>query len=195
MRYDRRVNYTAEKDRHFASLMRRAQDGDGSAYVQLLKELMPLLRQIVRRHRSFLQRTDIEDIVQDISLSLHAVRATYDPDRPFLPWLMAIARNRMTDDARRYIRRASHEVPDSSEPVTFSDEGANIDVGEYRDPAALRRAIQRLPKGQRQAIEMLKLKEMSLKEASALSGVSIGALKVAVHRGIIALRKALSKDD
>ena len=46
----------------------------------------------------------------------------------------------------------------------------------------------RLPEGQRQAIEMLKLKEMSLKEASAASGQSVGALKVAVHRGIKALR-------
>jgi RNA polymerase sigma-70 factor, ECF subfamily len=48
-----------------------------------------------------------------------------------------------------------------------------------------------LPPGQRQAIELLKLRELSLKEASAVSGASVGALKVAVHRGIAALRKAL----
>ena len=51
-----------------------------------------------------------------------------------------------------------------------------------------RQHLARLPEGQRQAIEMLKLKEMSLKEASAASGQSVGALKVAVHRGIKALR-------
>jgi RNA polymerase sigma-70 factor (ECF subfamily) len=38
---------------------------------------------------------------------------------------------------------------------------------------------------------MVKLREMSLKEASAASGMSVAALKVAVHRGIGALRKAL----
>ena len=41
---------------------------------------------------------------------------------------------------------------------------------------------------------MLKLRQMSLKEASpAASGMSIGALKISVHRGIAALRKVLAK--
>jgi len=39
---------------------------------------------------------------------------------------------------------------------------------------------------------MLKLREMSLKEAAAASGLSVAALKVAVHRGMKALRKVLS---
>ena len=59
---------------------------------------------------------------------------------------------------------------------------------------ALRRAIQDLPPGQRDAIEMLKLREMSLKEAAAASGTSVGALKVSVHRAIATLRKALTKE-
>ena len=40
---------------------------------------------------------------------------------------------------------------------------------------------------------MLKLQELSLKEAAAVSGTSVGALKVSVHRAMSALRKALSK--
>jgi len=79
-------------------------------------------------------------------------------------------------------------------PVTFSDDGANIDTDGYRDPEALRRAIRDLPPGQRDAIELLKLREMSLKEAAAASGTSIGALKVSVHRAIATLRKALIKE-
>jgi RNA polymerase sigma-70 factor (ECF subfamily) len=39
---------------------------------------------------------------------------------------------------------------------------------------------------------MVKMREMSLKEASAASGMSVAALKVAVHRGVGALRKALN---
>ena len=52
----------------------------------------------------------------------------------------------------------------------------------------LRRAVEGLPAGQRRAITMLKLEEMSLKEASAKSGMSVTSLKVATHRGIKALR-------
>jgi RNA polymerase sigma factor (sigma-70 family) len=184
---------STKKERHLGALMQSAQNGDASSYAQLLKEITPLLRYVIRRQRSFLSAEDIEDLVQDILLSLHAVRATYDPERPFLPWLMAITRNRMVDSARRYGRRAAHEVQVENLEVTFSDEAANIDAAAYGDPEALRQAIETLPRGQREAIQMLKLREMSLKEAAAASGTSIGALKVSVHRAIASLRKALSK--
>src|SRR3546814_11678098 len=90
--------------------MRSAQDGDRTAYARLLGEVSPLLRQIVRRRYCFLQPSDIEDIVQEILLSLHVARATYDPQRPFLPWLMALARNRMADGARCHARRSRREI-------------------------------------------------------------------------------------
>jgi RNA polymerase sigma-70 factor (ECF subfamily) len=56
---------------------------------------------------------------------------------------------------------------------------------------ALGRAIECLPPDQRQTITMLKLKEMSLKEAAAASGRSISSLKVATHRAIKSLRRLL----
>jgi RNA polymerase sigma-70 factor (ECF subfamily) len=55
-------------------------------------------------------------------------------------------------------------------------------------------AIANLPRGQRDAIEMLKLREMSLKEAASASGMSVAALKVAVHRGMKTLRKTMSAE-
>ena len=79
-------------------------------------------------------------------------------------------------------------------PVTISNEGTNIDTGEYRDPEVLRQAIMALSPGQRDAIEMLKLREISLKEAAAARRTSIGALKVSVHRAMATLRRALIKE-
>src|SRR5262245_6796296 len=181
-------------DHVVATLMQAAQGGNTQAYLLLLKEITPRLRQIVRGQRRFLKIADIEDLVQDVLLSVHAVRATYDPRRPFMPWLMAITRHRLADAARRHTRRAAHEVQVENVPVTFSDEGANIDNDGYRDPEALRHAIRALPSGQRDAIELLKLREMSLKEAAAARGTSIGALKVSVHRAMATLRRALIKD-
>jgi RNA polymerase sigma factor (sigma-70 family) len=183
-------------DRHadFSALMCAAQDGDKAAYSALLREVTPLLRRLVRQKRSFLQLQDIEDLVQDILLSLHAVRATYDPTRPFLPWLTAIAHNRIADGGRRHLRRAAHEIAVEKYPETFDHDATNP-VGEgYGDPQALRQAIDKLPQGQRQAIEMLKLRELSLKEAAAASGMSVGALKVSVHRAIKSLRIALTAE-
>lgn len=179
-------------NRPYETLMQAAQDGDSQAYLYLLKKITPRLQQMVRGQRRFLDATDIDDIVQDILVSLHAVRATYDPRRPFMPWLMAIARNRLADSGRRHARQHAHEVQVDELPVTICEDETNR-VDSYGDPEALHRAIKILPPGQREAIEMLKLREMSLMEASSLSGTTTGALKVSVHRAMRTLRKVLDK--
>lgn len=186
------MTHSTEQDQHLARLMQSAQDGDRRAYAALLSEVAALARQMVRRRFAFLQPQDVEDLVQDILLSVHAARSTYDPGRPFLPWLAAIARNRVADGARRYTRRTANELTSDRLPETFPAEQANMPQGRYGDAEALAQAMADLPPGQRQAIELIKLGEMSLKEASAVSGMSVGALKVAVHRGIAALRRALT---
>ena len=61
------------------------------------------------------------------------------------------------------------------------------------DTTALHEAIEHLPPDQRQAIRLLKLKEMSLKEAALATGRSVSALKAATHRAIKSLRKILKE--
>ena len=185
------MSETSDQDKRLARLMGDAQGGDAAAYAGLLSEVAPLVRRVVRRRLSRLQPHDIEDIVQDVLLSLHAARATYDPARPFLPWLMGLTRHRVADAARRRARRLDNEVGRDPLPETFSADGTNMPDETYGDGQALSQAMADLPSGQRRAIQLTKLQEMSLKEAAAVSGTSIGALKVAVHRGISALRKAL----
>lgn len=177
-----------------AALMRAAQGGDAIAYARFLKLLAPVVRRNVRSLRRFLSADDIEDIVQDVLISVHTVRSTYDPGRPLIPWVLAIMRNRIVDAARRYVRRSAHEIQVNEFPVTFADEDANIETDVYGDPDALKQAIRELPAGQREAVEMLKLRQLSLKEAAAASGTSVGALKVSVHRAISALRRSLAKE-
>jgi RNA polymerase sigma factor (sigma-70 family) len=181
-------------DDQFRQLMRAAQGGDGDAYRALLTALSPRIRRIVRSRRAFLDADDVEDLVQDVLLSVHAVRATYDPSRPFMPWLLAIVRNRLADAARRYVRQQAHEVHVDDPHVTFADAAAKSHDEGTADLEALAQAVRGLPAGQRQAIELLKLQEMSLKEAAAATGVSVGALKVATHRAMATLRRMLGAD-
>jgi RNA polymerase sigma factor (sigma-70 family) len=179
----------ARKDQELAALMRRAQDGDRIAYASLLREVLPILKRVVQARLGFRPAMDREDLVQEILLSLHAARATYDPERAFIPWLMTIAHNRMVDQARRNSRRSANEVAVDEYPAHLADESTSGD--NYGDPEELRRAIKTLPRGQRSAIELLKLREMSLKEASRATGMSVSALKVSVHRAIKTLRASL----
>ncbi len=179
-------------DDRFERLMAAAQVGDAEAYAALLEAVAPRVRQVVRRQRGFAGPEDVEDLVQDVLLSLHVARATYDPGRPFIPWLMAIVRYRLADGARRYVRQAAHEVAVDDMAVTFADVAANTIEAEAGDTRALQEAVDALPAGQRQAIKLLKLRELSLKEAEAATGVSSGALKVATHRAMTALRRILA---
>lgn len=178
----------AVHDIDWTILMARAQDGDAVAYLRLLEEVTPYLRSLAaRRHRD---RSDIEDAVQDVLLTVHSIRHTYDPARPFGPWLVAIANRRFVDRLRRQGRARAREAPLTKEHETFLDPQANLE--ERSDRRRLEGAIDNLPPMQRQAIRLLKLKEMSLKEAATASGMSIASLKVATHRALISLRKMLT---
>ena len=178
-----------EGTRDWSRLMLRAQDGDRQAYRALLEDITPYLRTLAKR--CFKQPNDIEDVVQDILLTVHMVRHAYDPSRSFGPWLLAIANRRIVDRVRREARQRAREIKLAREHETFDDHAANLDETRY-DEAALNETIERLPPEQRQAIRMLKLNEMSLKEAAAASGRSISALKVATHRAVKSLRKMLT---
>lgn len=169
-------------------LMARAQDGDREAYRTLLTEIEPYVRSIAIRYLN--SSSDLEDAVQDVLMTVHSIRQTYDPKRPFGPWLVAIAHRRIIDQLRRQTRRRSRETELSTEHETFAAPPTKM-FGEKSVELALVGAIDKLPPDQRDAIRMMKLKEMSLKEASQASGRSISALKVATHRAIRNLRKLL----
>jgi RNA polymerase sigma factor (sigma-70 family) len=179
------------KNAHLVELMRAAQTGNTEAYERLLHEVTPIVRHLVRQQRGFLGPDGVEDLVQEVLLSLHVVRATYDPQRPFMPWLLAIVRNRLADGARRHARTSAHEIGLADLDVTFYADNTNLMGEGYGDSQALHHAIEALPAGQRLAIELLKLREMSLKEAAAASGTTAGALKVATHRAMAALRRLM----
>jgi RNA polymerase sigma-70 factor, ECF subfamily len=180
----------ANRARDWSGLMARAQDGDRHAYRELLKDITPYLRALASR--CFREPSDTEDALQDVLLTVHAIRHTYDPGRPFGPWLVAIANRRIIDRLRRQIRARSREIELSAKHETFSPDGANFHFDDASvDSAALHAAITTLPSDQREAISLLKLKEMSLKEAALASGRSVSALKVATHRAIKSLRKRL----
>src|SRR6516162_6675241 len=177
-----------DRDRDRAMLMARAQAGEREAYRRLLEDITPFIRALASRRLR--DPSEVEDAVQDVLLTVHVIRHTYDPSRPFAPWLPAIANRRIIDRLRSRARSNLRQTHLSPKHETFLVAEPKL---EYTGPdaAALRTAIDGLPSGQRQAIKLLKLEEMSLKEAAAQSGMSIAALKVATHRAVSSLRKML----
>jgi RNA polymerase sigma-70 factor (ECF subfamily) len=189
----RRAHTTfAAKDGQLSALMSAAQRGDQLAYAKLLREVIPLLRRLLRSRFRCLQAADCDDLIQDVMLSLHRSMAKYDPGRAFVPWLTAIARNRAIDRARRCARLSTNETLVDEWTAIETQGGFGPYENEYSDPAALWRAMKQLPAGQYAAIVLMKIRGLSSRDAASVTGMSKGALRVAAHRAVKTLRRSLS---
>lgn len=172
--------------------MELAQKGDRAAYQSVLMSITPYLRALSRRFLG--QEQDAEDVVQEILIVVHDIRHTYEPGRPFKPWLSTIATRRCIDLLRRRTRRLQHEIAEHGELESI---GSTIETPEEllsRQQAgrSLKGAVDSLPGRQREAIRLLRLRELSLHEAAAESEQSVGSLKVACHRALKALQRAMT---
>lgn len=176
-----------------ATAMAAAQGGDAAAYRRLLNACLPVIAGMARAQG--VRGEAVDDVVQDTLLTIHRARASYDPARPFLPWLRAITQRRAIDRLRRAGRRP-HEVHDPLAYEAHADSGPAPGTRLEADQrnAELARAVAALPDGQRQAVEQLAYAERSLEEAAALTGRTKGALKVNLHRALKALRGTLARD-
>ncbi len=177
----------AEQDNaRWGALLASAQRGDSGAYRLFLEAVTPFIRALARRRSRDDERA--EDVVQDSLITLHRIRHTYTPGRPVKPWIAAIVARRAIDAARRETRITRAEVDAPLAYETFADPAANQEEsGEARH--LLERLLPSLSDKEKEAVELVKLREMSLAEASDHSGQSVGALKVNVHRAIARMRK------
>ena len=69
-----------------------------------------MIGRMIRRQMAGASPSDQEDLLQEVLMSVHAARATYDPARPFIPWLKAIVVNRVIDFVRRQKRHAAGQA-------------------------------------------------------------------------------------
>lgn len=167
-----------------------AQAGDGVAYHRFLENAVPFLRQIIRR--AGCREEEVEDVVQDTLLTIHQVRHTYDPSRPVKPWLTALARRRSMDSLRKTYNRRNRETLDDVVHETFHDRAANQSEDDILTARDLDRLTAALPPRQREAVTLIRVRGLTLAQASVLTGQSVNALKVSVHRGLKALRAGLA---
>lgn len=173
--------------------MANAQAGDRASYAKLLAAAAPYLRRVALR--AGVPDSAADDVVQSALIGAHAARHSYDPSRPLKPWLAAIARRRAIDWRRRETGATRHQVALDDQALAAFGTDETVRAVASRDEAReLRRHVDALPARQRTAIELLKFREMDLKEASALSGISVGALKIATHRAVQRLRAIMSSD-
>ena len=167
----------------WTELMLAARSGDARAYDRFLKVIAPVLRAAARAGlaRAGLPLADAEDVLQEILLAVHLKRGSWDPALPVGPWLRAIARHKLIDALRRRGRRVDLPIEDFAEILPAAD---SAEPGLARD---VERGLMALPAGQREAVRAIAVEGASIGEAARRLGLSEGATRVALHRGLKAI--------
>lgn len=173
--------------RLWQELAEKAQGGDKRAYSHLLKDLSVYVRRYLVGQ---LANPDwVDDITQDVLISVHKSLHTYSSDRAFMPWLHAIIQFRKTDFLRKHykVRKTKESVKENRD--IFDQNVTNpVGMGEIRDIEA---ALRELPEKQRIIVEDMKIHGYSAKEVAKKLGMTDTAVKVSAHRAINKLKDKL----
>jgi RNA polymerase sigma-70 factor (ECF subfamily) len=162
--------------------------GDAPAYHRFLAALSAHLRAFFRR-RLARRPDDVEDLVQETLLAVHHSRHTYRADQPLTAWVHTIARYKLVDHFRAHARHEALNDPLDEEMEIFA--ASDTDAADARRD--LEQMLQVLPERQRRALVMVKLAGASVAETAQATGMTEGAVKVGVHRGLKALAARFGK--
>jgi len=181
-------NRVADNTDNLAALMKQSLNGDQRAYAELLRETSRFLRPFLARRLSF--TNEVDDLLQEILISIHKARHTYDGKRPYKPWVYAIAKFRLQDYLRAHYSDQLHHAVDFDEleeslhePVTETGFSYESISGE----------VQKLPEKQAAILRLLHQDGYTAKEVAEKLGMNESAVKVAAHRAYKVLRSKLER--
>jgi len=180
-----------ESDEHrWSLLMVSAQAGNESDYRQLLKELAEVISKFLWSrfgHHHF-----IEDCVQESLIGIHQARHTYDPKRPFRPWLFAIVRNKAIDFLRKNRTMVkAHEHFQREQEILSQPSSQSVSLCEITEG----RLLESLSIQHREVLVLTKIIGFSIAETAERLGISESAVKVRVHRAVRKLQQQLERDE
>ncbi len=121
--------------------------------------------------------------MQEILLAVHLKRHTWKETEPLSPWVRAIARYKTVDAMRR--RGWHFHVPIDDFAETLASDDAEPGPSERE----VNRKLDRLTARQRDVVRAVTVAGCSIGEAADRLGMTPGAARVALHRGLSALAK------
>lgn len=180
----------SDRDAQWAAQMRAGLTGDAEAYAAVLRALAMFLRVEVKRGfaRYGNSGADVEDVVQETLLALHLKRETWRQDEPLVPWVRAIARNKLIDSLRRGGRRINVPIEDFEDTLAAPEPEHHLSERDAAD------VLSHLNGRQREIVEAISINGASIRETAQKYDISEGAVRVALHRGLATLAKAYRAD-
>jgi RNA polymerase sigma-70 factor (ECF subfamily) len=182
--------------RALTAVMDRYAKGEDNAFDELYRLAAPRVRGFLVRLSGDVALAD--DLTQETFLRVHRARGAFAAGAAAVPWILAIARNALRDNARRAQARPSLR---SSTPM--EDEGpVNEAAPDERGDEVLvaremlqivQRTLGDMPTLHREAFVLIRFEGLSVSEAAAILGATEGAVKVRAFRAYEALRGALGR--
>ena len=131
-------------------------------------------------------KEQVEDLVQEVLISIHRKRDLYDVNQPLLPWVYTIARYKLIDSLRAEKRR-----PECVEWVEKFDsisatEGSLLELEQAQQSETL---LEGLSSNQKEILKLAKGEDVPLNEIAEKMEMSLSAVKVSVHRSLKFIRK------
>ena len=149
---------------------------------------------------SKIQDRDItEDIFQDTFIKVIRTlkRGNYNEQGKFLPWVMRISHNLIIDHFRKNNRMRLFKNTDEFDIFSvISDGNLNAEKQLIKEQVLsdVKELVKELPQEQREVLEMRIYKDMSFKEISENTGVSINTALGRMRYALINLRKIIEKN-
>ena len=168
--------------------MRQAVNGDKRSYAVLLQETARFLRPFLAKRLNF--SNEVDDVLQEILISIHKARHTYDGNRPYKPWAYAIARFRLQDYLRAHYSDHLHFAIELSEVEEELQENVTEPLVSYESISG---EVKKLPQKQATILQMMHQEGFTAKEVAEKIGMKESAVKVAAHRAYKVLRKKLER--
>ncbi len=168
--------------------MKLALHGDQRAYAEILQETSRMLRPYLAKRLSFTNEAD--DLLQEILLSIHKARHTYDGNRPYKPWVFAIARFRLQDYLRAHYADQLHHADDISELEDYLHENVTESAISFESISG---EVAKLPQKQAAILQLMHQEGYTAKEVAEKLGMNESAVKVAAHRAYKILREKLER--
>lgn len=165
-----------------ATLFLSGQKGSQADYARFLASITPLLKRMVGRR---LNVAEVDDVVQEILISIHKARHTYDGIRPMMPWIASIAKFRITDHLREHYTARRDKTVDIS-----GLENILADVTEEAgDRESIDELLKDITKQHQRILTLMHVEGYTAKEVGAQMNMKESAVKVAAHRAIKKIRK------
>ncbi|MCP4051126.1 MAG: sigma-70 family RNA polymerase sigma factor [bacterium] len=168
---------------NWETLFEQVQLGNKEVYTVILEKLYCFISIYIEKR--IYDKNIIEDLTQEIIITIHNSRHTYNSSRPFLPWVLGIIHYKLIDYFKKNKKmiNAQNKFEENRLDNLIYNPVRLFDLKQE-----LQHYLAAVSKREKEILLKVKIQGYSIKETSKLTGLSISNIKTIVHRAIAKIR-------